>query len=775
MNDRLWPIGAASTDIPRSAVAAARTTEQLVLPDDADADYFRQLERAGIRLNENQLLAVRHGDGPLLTLAGAGSGKTSVLVCRAGYLTAVRRVDPRRLLLLTFSAKAAKEMRERIVRLPGMTERDAAGVQARTFHSFFLRLLRQNGDEREILGDVGRQHVRLKTIMREEGLADSYPPEVLLSLLSHCKMNKIDPDELPEGTAEERDIKRLLFRYERWKREQGLIDFDDVLPEAYRLLTSNPGLLGHLRSRFHYVMIDEFQDTNPLQYELVRMLAEPRRNLMAVGDDDQTIYSFNGARSEFILDFEKTYPGAKIVTLDVNYRSPAPVVGLGNEIIRFNKARRKKTLKAAERSGEERRETEAKPRYLRPRTTDDEASAVADRIEREVRENRRSYGDFAVLFRSSAGGRAIVEQLLARGIPHVDYGDAQLLYEHGAVKPVLGYLRLALNRRDFEAMEAVLPSMYLNRDRAMAFIRMREAAQPKRGPLVHLLSLPELKEFQAEKIRQRLEFIRSLRALKPDEAIAGIRRSFYDSYLDANDKRNPTPHKEHLAEWLDELETSAARFGTIAEFIGYVGELLERRRPDALERIRERGDRVALMTIHRSKGLEFPFVFLIGASEGSLPHASALEADRMKELRPRGSEASRAMQALEEERRLAYVAVTRAREELVVSSPSLCRGKKAAVSRFLLEAFGGPANGGNATDRTPERGAAAGREAGHRQAYAENGRGVRRTETVSAWLCSSPSCNVWSRISSKREADLPSKACPICGSPMVKGGKTVPV
>ncbi|WP_025702659.1 ATP-dependent helicase, partial [Paenibacillus forsythiae] len=323
-------------------------SRELVRGEEPDAGYFRTLERGGILLNASQIAAVRHGDGPLLTLAGAGSGKTSVLVCRVGYLLSVRRVSPGRLLLLTFSSRAAAEMRKRIMKLPGIGGQDISGMQARTFHSFCLYMLRRQGDMQEIFHETRRQHILLKTIMRELGLPkDAYPPESLLALLSSCKMNMGDADTLPQLTNADKEIKEILLRYEQWKRDHGKIDFDDVLLQAYRMLLERPELLAELQRKYKYIMVDEFQDTNALQYELIRMIARPRGNLMVVGDDDQTIYSFNGARSEFILEFEKLYPDAKVITLDINYRSGPAIIGLGNGIIRGNTRRRPKTLRAA--------------------------------------------------------------------------------------------------------------------------------------------------------------------------------------------------------------------------------------------------------------------------------------------------------------------------------------------------------------------------------------------------------------------------------------------
>lgn len=813
------PAGAVERSVPAASMAEARTSRELIQPNEPDAGYFRALEEGGIMLNSAQIEAVRHYEGPLLTLAGAGSGKTTVLICRTGYLLTVRRVQPRQILLLTFSSKAAAEMKERLALLPGLTGDWAGRVEARTFHSFFLYFLRRQGFGEEILHETSRQHLLLKRIMRDMGLADSYQPETLLSVLSAHKMNLIGVEDIPDKTDQDKELKGIFTQYEQWKTDNRMMDFDDVLLRSYQLLQRSPGLLEALQNRFHYVMNDEFQDTNRLQYKLLRMLAKPHNNLMVVGDDDQTIYSFNGARSEFILRFDRQFPGAKVVTLDVNYRSSDTILGLGNEIIRRNVNRRKKTLKAV-------KSTALAPRYIRPGDADDEAFSVLFHIREAVETGRRQFGDFVILYRSASNSRAILEQLLTQEIPFVDYGDGQLLYEHGVVKPLIAHLRLSLHRRDFEAMETIAPTLFLNRENAMAHIRAQDQPRPVKGPLAHLLSFPGLKEFQQTKIKERLELIRSIASMPPAEAVKLMRKSFYDAYLEGNKRQQLTQHKETLREMLDEAELSAGRFDSAEDFLAYIDGLREMAAGGTKNRQQQQGNRIALMTIHKSKGLEFPVVFLLGASEGSLPHSSALDGGRMEDAYVAKSPAERAAAALEEERRLAYVAVTRAKEELYISSPAIYRGKKAAVSRFVLAAFSpaeagakpasggtkplgrgslarqgsgaagradGPGHGAGADGRadSPGYGAGSARRAdgpGHDAGAAGRADGpghgavggassstsrgrvpAAPRETVQAWLCTKPGCPAWARISSYEEAERPSKACPLCQSPMEKG------
>ncbi|MGN7457754.1 ATP-dependent helicase [Paenibacillus pasadenensis] len=698
------PFGAAGRGLPAAALASGENSRRLVPDDDADSDYFRALESRGLFLNGPQIEAVRHGAGPLLTLAGAGSGKTSVLAARTGYLIAERGADPRSILLVTFSVKAAQEMKDRISALPGIAPAAAKAVTARTFHSFFLQLLRSQGYRQEILGGGPLAVIVLKGMLRELGIADRLEPETALAALSEAKLSLRSLGELPEASQAERDLKRLLLRFEEWKEREGRMDFDDILLWSHRLLTERPALLRTLQERFRLIMIDEFQDTSRLQYELIRLLAGKRANLMAVGDDDQTIYGFSGARSEYILGFRDAFPGARVVTLDTNYRSSASIVGLGNDIIRHNKTRYAKTLKAV-------RTSRQVPLYIRPFTTDQEAAAVAAHIRERVDEGARGWGDFAILYRTASNSRAMFEQLVLSDIPFHLQDSGELFYDQSAVRPLVDYLRLSVKRRDFAAMEGVLPSMYVGRAKGIAHIRA------KKGPLIHLLTLDGLKDFQRDSIQARITFIKGLKALKPADAIRRMRKDFYDAWLDAEAAGAggaDTVYKETLREALDELEASAGRFADVPSFLAFVKRIGERHAEMRALPPEAARDAVKLMTIHKSKGLEFPAVVLIGASEGILPHSLALEADKLSDYgngaAAAGDPASLREAALEEERRLAYVAVTRARDELLVSSPSLWRGRKTDVSRFLLDAFRTAAPAAAAAGRAA--GAAAGRGVG---------------------------------------------------------------
>lgn len=807
------PYGGERQDIPFAKLASFENSRDLISDDAPDAAFFRGLESQGLLLNRAQIQAVRHTQGPLLTLAGAGSGKTSVLVSRTGYLIAAKRVDPASILLVTFSSKAAAEMKERIMSLPGLRASETAKVTARTFHSFFLYMLRTRGYKQEILSNARHQQFIMKRILREMGLQDSYEAETLLSLWSAHRMNMTGLEELPAKTPADVEQKQIFARYEAWKEDHGQMDFDDILVMSYHLLSHDSGLLASLQRRYRYVMVDEFQDTGLLPYELLKKIVAPHRNLMVVGDDDQTIYGFNGARNEFILEFDQTFPGAKVVTLDINYRSLSSIVGLGNEVIRVNERRRSKQLRST-------RKSSGVPLYLRPGDPDQEAEQLLTYITEQVREHGKQYRDHAILYRTANNSRAIFEQLVMREIPFIHYENGDLFYEQWIVKPLLDHLRLSLDRRNFTAMEGMLHTLYINRDKGMAFIRQQDAPRPKKGPLSHLLSFPGLKDFQIENIRGRSKLIKGLKAMEPLQAVQEMRRQFYDKFLEADERQEITLHKEFIQEALDELEASAKRFDHIADFVEFVDRLIAIHKEMAAMKRDEHADAVRLMTIHKSKGLEFPSVSLIGASEGILPHTSALDAERRDDQRPLSDREVKALDALEEERRLAYVAITRARDELIVSSPGFYRGRKAEVSRFFRDVFvtdeqskqgnsipskdaksstrrsftaqrtvrietssKHSSTSSSAGQRTRVTAAPASRNSGSGTGSVQHSRdqaAPTAMEIVDVWLCTGAHCKGWQRVNARISAasskgKRENKLCPLCQSPMTQGKKEVPV
>ncbi|QKS69794.1 UvrD-helicase domain-containing protein [Paenalkalicoccus suaedae] len=755
----LHPAGSFLDKIPPAPKAPLLTS--VIRESDSDYSYLHRLEESGITLNEQQLEAVRHGDGPARIIAGAGSGKTRVLVSRTGYLTSVNGVSPKNILLLTFTRKAADEMRSRIAKLPGYTPSLAKQLTAGTFHSIFYRLLVSRGYDHRILQNDRHKQIAIKRILKTRGLHDSYEPETLLATLSELKSRMKTAHDIDAKTHIEHETKAILIAYEDWKDEHHYIDFDDMLLLAWKLLNEDNELLGKLQTRFRYILCDEWQDTNPIQFELIRMLTGTHQNLFVVGDDDQTIYSFNGADSTIILDFDKHYPRATTITLPVNYRSTPGILGLGNAIIEHNTMRHPKTLQTANSPGQT-------TLYLRPATTDDEAEQIVANVSADIASGKRRLREIAILHRTFSCSRAMVDQLVLRGIPFVTFGKQETFYESGLVKPVLDHLRLAVDPNNIDAVSGMVSTLYLARETTMAHIHRQDIVSPEPKLLLHAMTLPHLKEFQRTAISRRMKLIESLAGKKPRDAIRQV-RAVYDAYLDADERRVATLDKDMVKEMLTELEASADKFGSIKEYLSFIEDIIARHKE--MEELRKQSDAdvLSLMTIHRAKGLEFPVVYVIGASETILPHSSALEADKRSDLMIDGKGKQKVEHAIEEERRLLYVAVTRAMEELYISSPSYYRGKETDVSRFLLEAFGEKERPRTSLERSGRSGRS---DRAFASRVAEQKPRLRITALV--WDCTSKSCNGWMRVSPQDESErLSEKACPLCKTKMKQVEKEI--
>lgn len=741
-----FPAGVTLKKVHKANLADSKSTIDLVGNNEKDAFYFRSLEKRLIKLNKSQLEAVRHFEGPALVLAGAGSGKTRVLTSRVGYLITNHHVDPRQILLLTFTKKAADEMKARLATLPGLSWHMSKYILTGTYHSIFLQILRGQGDRRKIIGNEKHRHTILKIIMKELNLQDAYEPETLLSLLSHYKNRMIEVRNIPDNSSIQKEIKTILQMYEQRKAETNCMDFDDILLDSYKLLKSNTELLQILQERFRFILCDEWQDTNPIQYELIKMLAAPHNNLFVVGDDDQTIFEFNGADSSIILNFSKNYPKTKTYYLDVNYRSTTSIVGLANKIISLNKNRYEKKLDAT-------KESEVYPYFIRPKTADEEATIIVENILSKVQDGDRDFKDIAILYRNNSNNRAIFDELVLRGIPFVTFGNSNTFYENAVIKPVIDHFRLAVDGRNFEAIQGILPTLYLNREKTSLFIEEKDLFEPKKNLLTHTLDIPHLKEFQKKQIKERIALINKLKDLKPVKAIKEIRQ-VYDKYMETDERKNLTVHKEIMREMLAELESSVKKFDTVPEFLAFVDNIIVRNKKMEDLRKDPEANVVKLMTIHKAKGLEFPIVYLIAASDTILPHKSAIEANIRDDLIFNYKE--KREPAIEEERRLMYVAITRAEEEIYISSPAEYRGEKLEVSRFLLECYAD--RGGKKEESIWER------NSNRVPKHSEK----KLIESILVWDCQNPKCNAWMRINSYEESVLEEKICPLCNGKMEK-------
>ena len=630
-------------------------------------------------LNPEQQQAVQHTEGPLLILAGAGSGKTRVLTQRIAYLVGACGIAPEGILAVTFTNKAAGEMRERVEKLLGS---DARALWLATFHSICVRLLRREighlgysrgfviYDDADSLGVV-------KEVQKRHDLDPKVlDPRRLRWRIDQWKNAGLSPSAAAHDAVdfEDRRAAELYATYQRLLGEAGALDFGDLLLKTVELFRRFPEVLAHYRRRFQYVLVDEYQDTNRVQYELVQQLAREHRNLCVVGDPDQSIYAWRGADVRNILDFERDYPDARVVKLERNYRSTEPILKGASGVVAHNHARKEKDL-FTEREGGER------IRVFEARDDREEAQFVVREIIQAARETPRPYGDFAVFYRTNAQSRVFEEEFLKYNVPYVVVGGVRF-YDRAEVKDALSYLRLLQNPADNAALRRIVnrPPRGIGKttmERAEA-IAIAENLTLLEGMARYVES--DAGSRAAPKVRRFCALLDGLREdamnAAPAAAIARVLdRSGYVAALE----RAGGPDAETRLENLRELLAAAEDFSRAnAEIVDDARSELEL----FLDQVAlvsdldtyDPGDgSVSLMTAHSAKGLEYPVVYLVGMEEGVFPHAGSIRDD----------------EGIEEERRLCYVGMTRAMEQLTLTSAAerLRYGSRTygVPSRFLAE------------------------------------------------------------------------------------------
>ena len=601
-----------------------------------------------------QTQAIMHKDGPMMVLAGPGSGKTTVITHRVQYLTKEYGIDPGDILVITFTRAAAEEMRERYEALTGGGSRVTFG----TFHSIFFRILKLA--YRYTADNIVREEQQMQFV-RELAQAGGLEPEdenefaaSILSEISSVKGERIALEHYYSKNCPDAVFRQLYAGYEEKMRRAGLIDFDDMMVLCLELFTERKDILSAWQRRYRYILIDEFQDINRLQYEIVRMLAKPEDNLFIVGDDDQSIYRFRGAKPEIMLGFERDYPGAGRILLDVNYRSTEEIVAPALRLIGENQKRFSKAIHTTGRHGKN---------VITKLWQDpgEENLAIAREIQLYLQSGVRP-GDIAVLYRTNAGPRFLMEKLMEYNLPFRTRDTVPNLYEHWISRNILTYIRIAMGSRAREDILQVInrPKRYISRD-----------AMPD-----ETVSFEKMKAFYADKdwIAERIESLegdlRAIARMSPLAAVNYIRQGMgYDEYLiEYAAFRRMRP--EELLETADELKESAAGFKTFDEWFAHIEAYKEELLRQAAQR-RTETDAITLATMHSAKGLEFPIVYILDANEGITPHSRAMLDEDM-----------------EEERRLFYVAMTRAKTRLHVYAVRERYHKKAEVSRFVWEYLG---------------------------------------------------------------------------------------
>jgi DNA helicase-2/ATP-dependent DNA helicase PcrA len=623
------------------------------------------------RLNPEQREAVEAVDGPVLVLAGAGTGKTRVLTTRFAHILLQGRAFPNQVLAVTFTNKAAREMRERVSALLG---RPAEGLWLGTFHALCARMLRRHA---QLVGlnsgltilDADDQLRLLKQVMEAARLdLKRWPPQGLMALIQRWKDRGLTPDRVPlseEGDFAGGQSRALYAGYQERLRQLNTADFGDLLLHMTEILRTQPDVLAQYHRSFRYILVDEYQDTNLVQYYWLRLLAQGNRNICVVGDDDQSVYSWRGAEVENILRFEKDFPGAKIVRLESNYRSTAPILAAASGLIAHNEGRLGKTLRPGRNDAAGERVA-----VVALWDSDEEARMVGERVE-TLRRDGHPLAEMAVLVRAGFQTRAFEERLIQLGVPYRVVGGLRF-YERAEIRDAIAYMRILHQPSDDLAFERIA-----NTPRRgigdMALRAMHTAAREQGIPLAvaaeRLAASGGLKGRPREALNGLFEGFRRWRALLEREGHVATVATMLDEsgYTDMwrQDKSAEAPGR---LENLKELVRALADFETLAGFLDHVSLVMENDQ-DA------EGDRLSLMTLHGAKGLEFDTVFLPGWEEGLFPNQRSLDEGGAK--------------GLEEERRLAYVGLTRARKRAVVSHAANRRiyanWQTSLPSRFLDE------------------------------------------------------------------------------------------
>lgn len=602
--------------------------------------------------NEAQTQAIQHTDGPCLVLAGPGSGKTLTIVNRVKYLIEKQKVRPEEILVVTFTRFAAAEMKSRLCLVMG--KRDLP-VTVGTFHGIYYGILKwaYRMNQENILSETEKYQI-LRGVINKERMEIFDEEDFIQDIaaeIGKVKNNRIPLEEFVSEKCSADAFRNIYRNYEQHRKELKKIDFDDMLVLCYELFRSRPDVLAQWQKKFRYVLIDEFQDINRIQYDVIRMLAQPENNLFVVGDDDQAIYGFRGADSELMLGFGKDFPDAKQILLGMNYRSTANIVQNSLKLIENNVERYSKKLEANREGGSCLHIQEVKDPV-------EEAEYVLEEIQK-CKENGIKEEEIAILFRVHTDARAVVEAMVERKIPFQMKEHLPNIYEHFIAKDIMAYFRLATGKRRRQDFLQVMnrPKRYLGRDSVagtkVSFEDMRKFYCDK--------------DWMIDRIDQFEWDVKMLMKMAPYAAIQYIRKRIgYDDFL----KEYAFTHqinRSDLNEVLAEIEEAAKAFSSVEEWFAHVEEYTETLKVKENERNRPRPG-VRLMTIHASKGLEFKQVFLIAANEGRIPYQKA-KTDK----------------EIEEERRLFYVAMTRAKDFLKICYVKIKNGKEVTPSRFVDE------------------------------------------------------------------------------------------
>ena len=623
-------------------------------PHQTSGDWHAAMGDVLAGLNLSQRQAVLHVDGPLLILAGAGSGKTRVITHRIAHLIGVHGVAPWQILALTFTNKAAEEMRSRIEKLLGAAGQD---IWMSTFHAACARLLRRDIEHLGrhtrsfVILDSGDQSAHIKGCLRELNISpERYAPQAIAGSISRLKNQLTTAEQFARGATQdfglEEAVRRVYQLYEKKLVEQNALDFDDLLMQTGQLFEEVPEVLRYYQQKFRYILVDEYQDTNHAQYRIIRLLAAEHRNLCVVGDDDQSIYAWRGADISNILSFERDYPDCAVVKLEENYRSTKSILEAAGKVIDKNTARKGKSLWTQREDGD-------KLTYLEAVDETHEAALICQTIRRLHQSAGLEYRDVAIFYRTNAQSRAIEDALRMATIPYQIVGGLKF-YERKEVKDLIAYLRLMVNPRDSISLRRVInvPPRGIGKvtvDKIAAHAEARGI--PLYAAVGEMLASGLLSGTAASKVKQFYTLAEDLRGLAVISSVAQLirelisRTNFLEQYSTAGEDEMRRQNIQEVITAADGFE-EGAQDRSLASFLDQTALIADQ------DTFIEDAGRVVLMTLHTSKGLEFPVVFVSGMEDGIFPHRRAFEDSS----------------ELEEERRLCYVGMTRAKDRLFLTS-----------------------------------------------------------------------------------------------------------
>jgi DNA helicase-2/ATP-dependent DNA helicase PcrA len=606
------------------------------------------------KLNQEQAEAVLQTDGPVLILAGAGSGKTRVLTYRIAYLIEEKSIYPSNILAITFTNKAAREMKDRVQSLIGSSD----NMWICTFHSACVRILRKNVESLRdykknfVIYDSKDQETLVKECLKELNLNEkNFPFRAVSAEISKAKDMLMTPDKYYDRNMHDikkRKLADIYKLYQKKLQKNNALDFDDILYKTVELFELNPDILQYYQNKFKYIMVDEYQDTNFCQYTLIRLLAKQHRNLCVVGDDDQSIYSWRGADIGNILNFEKDFPGAKVVKLEQNYRSTQVILDAANSVIRNNFARKNKKLWTENGEGRS---------IIFHSAMDEwgEANFIMDEVERLVAEENRELGDFAILYRTNAQSRVLEEACMSHGIPYKIVGGFKF-YDRKEVKDIIAYLRVIQNPEEDLSLKRIIniPKRGIGNTTLDAIVQYAAASGDSIfGALLEIDNIDGVSTKAKKGIKEFVKIMTDLMGMAETAGVSKLLKEVMDrtGYMDEL-KKDGDEESQTRYENVGELLSATMEFeeknedATLQNFLEQMALMSD------IDTVEEGKSALIMMTLHSAKGLEYPFVFLSGMEEGVFPSQRSYFEEKQ----------------MEEERRLMYVGITRAEERLYLTA-----------------------------------------------------------------------------------------------------------